>query len=193
MIIFNSIMKTVRNGSYLYFILFIDSWFGNYLPIAHYILSSNWMVSGVVFALQMCSHLARNSEVYFSPLRETFSPSRLGSLLVQLNSAVRAKTCNLIGNLCRHSASWYDVLMQPVYLLPSSKVSSVSSPALSEQQQHPSYDSLLAALIHCCADADDSTRKFACFAGKLFFFCCCHLFILNLRLFYVFLVFWAIK
>jgi fused-like protein len=108
--------------------------------------------AGVVYALQMCSHLARNSEVYFPALREAFPASRLGALLVQLSSAVRAKTCNLIGNLCRHSGSWYGLLAQPVYLRQG------------QGQGPPAYDSLLAALINCCADADDSTRKFACFA-----------------------------
>lgn len=117
----------------------------------------------------MCSHLARNSEVYFEPLMNTFSASRLGSMLVQLNSSLRSKACNLIGNLCRHSSTWYPVLLQPVFLQPAtarspSKRAASRDAARAPQDQTPAYDSLLSALVHCCADADDSTRKFACFA-----------------------------
>lgn len=45
--------------------------------------------------------------------------------------------CNLIGNLCRHSAFFYDHLLR--------------------------YD-LINLCIKCCQDPDKHTRKFACFA-----------------------------
>lgn len=120
----------------------------------------------------MCSHLARSSEVYFDPLRELFTPSCLGSLLLQLNSSVRAKTCNLIGNLCRHSSSWYSILLQPVRLQPTSARSPSKRRAQARDrgyEESATFGSLLSLLIHCCADADDSTRKFACFAGIMCF------------------------
>ena len=101
----------------------------------------------------MCSHLARNSEVYFDSLKDFFSADRLGSLLLQLNSVVRAKTCNLIGNLCRHSDSWYSVLKDPVRVFQDKS-----------SEKEVVVGSLLSLLIDCCADADSSTRKFACFA-----------------------------
>ena len=121
-------------------------------------------VTGLIYALQMCSHLARNSEVYFEPLRAVFTPDRLGSMLLQLNSSIRAKTCNLIGNLCRHSSSWYSVLLQPVHLSPPARKSS-GDLSSREESRESDFGTLLSVLIHCCSDADDSTRKFACFAG----------------------------
>jgi fused-like protein len=50
---------------------------------------------------------------------------------------VRAKTCNLVGNLCRHSPYFY---------------------------QHLRARCVLAPIIACCADSNPSTRKFASFA-----------------------------
>jgi fused-like protein len=60
--------------------------------------------------------------------------------------SVRAKACNLIGNLCRHSAFFYKTLVTA--LLPDA-----TPPA-----------TLLARLVALCADDDPPTRKFACFA-----------------------------
>lgn len=53
------------------------------------------------------------------------------------DSGVRSKVCNLIGNICRHSSFFYDLLLR--------------------------HD-LIAAAIRCCRDPDRNTRKFACFA-----------------------------
>lgn len=50
---------------------------------------------------------------------------------------IRAKVCNLIGNLCRHSSYFYDYL---------------------------SKSDLINECIKCCQDPDKNTRKFACFA-----------------------------
>ena len=56
--------------------------------------------------------------------------------------AARAKCCNLIGNLCRHSARFYTSLAAPVG---NSMI-------------------LLDLLIASCTDHDSNVRKFACFA-----------------------------
>ena len=50
---------------------------------------------------------------------------------------MRAKACNLVGNLCKHSPDFYDVLRQ---------------------------GGMLPQLGKRCADIDAATRKFACFA-----------------------------
>lgn len=50
---------------------------------------------------------------------------------------VRSKVCNLIGNLCRHTAYFYDKLLKA---------------------------GLIDAAIQRCTDPDPNTRKFACFA-----------------------------
>eukprot|EP00472_Partenskyella_glossopodia_P008496 CAMPEP_0197536986 /NCGR_PEP_ID=MMETSP1318-20131121/55494_1 /TAXON_ID=552666 /ORGANISM="Partenskyella glossopodia, Strain RCC365" /LENGTH=1269 /DNA_ID=CAMNT_0043095029 /DNA_START=175 /DNA_END=3985 /DNA_ORIENTATION=- len=64
------------------------------------------------------------SDIYV-PLRE---------LLVHRSAPVRAKSCNLVGNLCRNSAFFYPHL----------------------QSHH-----LLSPLIQCCVDSDPSVRTFA--------------------------------
>ena len=53
------------------------------------------------------------------------------------DAGIRAKVCNLIGNLCRHTGFFYEKLLK---------------------------HSLIAAAIECCRDPDRNTRKFACFA-----------------------------
>lgn len=87
---------------------------------------------------------------------------------MQLNSSVRAKTCNLIGNLCRHSTSWYCDLQQPVFLSAAGS-RKIDKKIIDKSRDAavdiiPAFESLLSILISCCADADDATRKFACFA-----------------------------
>jgi fused len=58
-------------------------------------------------------------------------------LLEHPDPAIRARVCNLVGNMCRHSAHFYGAL-----------------------ERH----GLVEPLIARCSDADVSTRKFACFA-----------------------------
>ena len=63
---------------------------------------------------------------------------RLPPLLRHADAGVRAKACNLLGNLCKHSAEFYELLL--------------------------ATDGLLPLLARCCADDDAAVRKFACFA-----------------------------
>ena len=63
---------------------------------------------------------------------------RLPPLLRHADAGVRAKACNLLGNLCKHSDEFYDGLLVGGGLLP--------------------------LLAGCCADDDAAVRKFACFA-----------------------------
>ena len=50
---------------------------------------------------------------------------------------VRARVCNLVGNMCRHSDYFYEFL-----------------------REH----GILEQVVKCASDADSDTRKFACFA-----------------------------
>lgn len=58
-------------------------------------------------------------------------------LIKHEDAGIRAKVCNLIGNLCRHTSYFYERLLQ---------------------------HKLIQAAIDCCKDPDRNTRKFACFA-----------------------------
>ena len=76
---------------------------------------------------------------YYEELRSISMISSLRSLLRHENEVVRGKTCNLIGNLCRHSALFYDEVRE-----------------------------LLPDLMKCCRwkdrIKDSSIHRFACFA-----------------------------
>lgn len=61
----------------------------------------------------------------------------LKKLIVHKEASVRAKVCNFIGNICRHSGNFYETLLK---------------------------NDLIASCIDCCNDPDKATRKFACFA-----------------------------
>jgi fused len=87
-------------------------------------------------------------------------------LYVQKSVSIRAKCCNLIGNLCRHSSRFYSILSTSVSGEGSSDMTSYSMQPIS----FPC--SPLTLLTACCADVDASTRKFACFAvGNAAFHC----------------------
>lgn len=102
-------------------------------------LRADALVSG----LQIASQLARHSEAHFHALRRVFSPAKIAQLLRHEAAVARAKTCNLLGNLCRHSDAFYATLATP----PSAEA-----------------EAPLALLARCCADEDAATRKFASFA-----------------------------
>ncbi|KAL6765063.1 armadillo-type protein [Haematococcus lacustris] len=95
----------------------------------------------LVDVLLVISQLAR------LPARDSFNPyesiskaaiyPNIKKLLAHPDPSVRARVCNLLGNMCRHSAYFYSAL---------------------ERQ------GLVGPLIDRCSDADKSTRKFACFA-----------------------------
>lgn len=89
---------------------------------------------------------ARTSEAHYKALHSENLYLVVWHLMRHSEGSVRAKACNLIGNLCRHSAFFYKTLVTA--LLPDA-----TPPA-----------TLLARLVALCADPDPSTRKFACFA-----------------------------
>lgn len=84
--------------------------------------NSHHHIQVIVSSLQIASQLARNSEKYFPQLLSVLTPAKLVYLLsmvskcelnilltltvfislsIKDNAVVRAKTCNLVGNICR--------------------------------------------------------------------------------------------
>ena len=91
----------------------------------------------LVGALLIASQLARLHRDNYTPLAKANPYAQLRKLLSHTEPAVRARVCNLLGNMCRHSAYFHTAL-----------------------DRH----GLLPPLIQCCTDEDKATRKFACFA-----------------------------
>jgi len=91
----------------------------------------------VIDTLLVLSQLARISKDYYGALEESGVHRSLRGLLGHPNSGVRARACNLVGNMCRHSSYFYDSIQR---------------------------DGILQELILRCSDKDHTTRKFACFA-----------------------------
>ena len=108
-------------------------------------------VSIVVDLLLLLSHLARISNEFYPELCAVQLEDELKHILTSSNAMVRAKGCNLIGNLCRHSQKFYPSLL--TFDNPQGK----GSP---RARARP----LLELLIERCSDSDSETRKFASFA-----------------------------
>jgi len=91
----------------------------------------------LVDTLSLISQLARISKEFYEPIHQANMYKELKNLIEHKDPGVRAKVCNLIGNLCRHTGFFYDKL---------------------------SKQGLIDAAIERCTDPDTNTRKFACFA-----------------------------
>lgn len=145
---------------------------------------NGYQTESLISSLQISSHLARNSESYYPALQRIYEPNILAILLthvsdsfsssyhrhddidvimLQTSESIRAKCCNLIGNLCRHSSKFYPILAtqitnpqirQRIKIRSDSSLLPISSSATS----------LIHYLVYCCDDIDQTTRKFACFA-----------------------------
>lgn len=94
-------------------------------------------------AVLLINQLARTSEEHYPYIQQAQVLPHLASLLEHEEASIRAKACNLFGNLCRYSGMFYKDFD--------------NTPAHATR-------SLLASLVMCCHDADAVTRKFACFA-----------------------------
>jgi len=92
---------------------------------------------GIMEFLLIISSLARVSESHYPPIHAARPYDMILALLVHNEGGIRARTCNLLGNICRHSAYFYEHL-------PSAGI--------------------LDRLVACCRDVDQEVRKFACFA-----------------------------
>ena len=117
---------------------------GGLMPsVIQFLLSANRTSSSLTDALLILCHVARLGTakgIMQAPEDSAVLSQRLSSLLCYAPDAVvRARACNLLGNLCKHSSGYYQTL-------------------LTEGTQL----SLLAARL---ADEDAAVRKFACFAA----------------------------
>ena len=81
--------------------------------------------------------MARISKDFYENIHSANIYTDLKNLIVHTDASIRAKVCNLIGNLCRHTGYFYEKLLN---------------------------FGLISAAIECCRDPDRNTRKFACFA-----------------------------
>lgn len=88
-------------------------------------------------ALHIISQLARLSKDYYPALHKLQPYSALAALLTAERPEIRAKTCNVLGNMMRHSDFFYGALEQ--------------------------YG-LLSRLVPLCKDQSGTCRKFASFA-----------------------------
>jgi len=91
----------------------------------------------LVDALLVLSQLARVSKQYYEDMARADIYVGIRNLLQHNEASVRARTCNLVGNMCRHSSFFYNAL-----------------------HTHR----IIGVLIERLKDSDSTTRKFACFA-----------------------------
>jgi len=101
------------------------------------LLRSDNPPSMIIDMLLIVSYAARVSKESYASIEDARVHEYLHALLLHKEPGVRARTCNLLGNMCRHSAAFYPTLVR---------------------------SRLLEALIRCCSDTDKATRKFSCFA-----------------------------
>merc|ERR1711959_640037 len=66
----------------------------------------------VVDALLILSQLSRLSKEYYPKLHQINCCPQLKALLACCNANIRAKVCNAIGNMARHSDSFYEVIQR---------------------------------------------------------------------------------
>ena len=153
--------------------------------------TQKYLSEAIVSLIQISSHLARMSDDHYESLSYVFSTQKLSFYLLHNNPIIRAKCCNLIGNLCRHSDKFYSILAEPFYLDSNSIIDITNNtntnnidiislininPQYSNNNKNPSTSTnhsnnnnkiqttCASLLALCCADTDSSTRKFACFA-----------------------------
>jgi fused-like protein len=87
--------------------------------------------------LSIVCHLSRTSQEYYAGLHAADMYALLVDLMQAGPAPVRAKVCNLVGNLFKHSNYFYDPLQST---------------------------GVIGMVVACCGDADQATKKFACFA-----------------------------
>lgn len=125
---------------------------GGLAPTCTAVLFSERNAIGVVVdALLIVSQLARASSENYEKLHQADLYPAFYRLLQHPDSNVRSKMCNLLGNLCKHSAYFYFYLKKYAqsFLLCS----------------HPWYtltfnrNGLIPLMIERCNDSDHTTRK----------------------------------
>ena len=125
----------------------------------------------IVNALLIACQAARASEAHYRSLHEQNLYMSVFHLLGHGDGSVRAKACNFLGNLCRHSCFFYKTLITPLTDFPP-RTAEPTGPTLGRLSAVPAAvtacesgaSTLLERLVARCGDEDPATRKFACFA-----------------------------
>ncbi|KAJ1477423.1 armadillo-type protein [Baffinella frigidus] len=141
----------------------------------------------IVDALILLSMLARISRDYYPHLlRADLFPPTLKLLRTSREASVRARVCNLVGNLCRYSDFFFQALLDSGILQEVAACaadeeattrkfacfalgnaafhSAALFPLLTPPPPPPSADGSGCRVVACAADEDATTRKFACLA-----------------------------
>lgn len=106
-------------------------------PKVAIILSSKNSSQVLVDGLLILSQLARVSKHFYEGIALADVYGSISELMQHADPSIRARVCNLVGNMCRHSSYFYDALMKR---------------------------GIIDVLIQRLGDEDNTTRKFACFA-----------------------------
>jgi len=78
----------------------------------HKLLAPENSVSFIIDTLSLISQLARISKDFYEPIHNANIYLELKTLIVHPDAGIRAKVCNLIGNLCRHTGFFYEKLLR---------------------------------------------------------------------------------
>mmetsp|Transcript_4770 Transcript_4770/g.30196 ORF Transcript_4770/g.30196 Transcript_4770/m.30196 type:complete len:824 (+) Transcript_4770:115-2586(+) len=118
--------------------------------------------------LLVYSQLARMDSSFINCFLEKEVPQLLGELLSHKSPVIRGRSAHLVGNLCRHTAAFYESLVEPFDLM--TRQSSWEPAAFSVQREgtigrsKPTTTTLLSLLVSLLRDQDGTARKFASFA-----------------------------
>ena len=66
----------------------------------------------IIDTLSLISQLARIHKDFYEPIHNANIYADLNVLIKHEDAGIRAKVCNLIGNLCRHTSYFYERLLQ---------------------------------------------------------------------------------
>lgn len=118
--------------------------------------------------LLVYSQLARMDSSFVNCFLGKEVPQLLGELLGHKSPIIRGRSAHLVGNLCRHTAAFYESLVEPFDLM--TRQGSWEPAALSLQREgtpgrsKPTTTTLLSLLVSVLRDHDGTARKFASFA-----------------------------
>jgi fused-like protein len=101
------------------------------------LLKENQNKDMIVDLLLILSSLCRPSASVYKTIHDLNIYSDIKSLIECNDSNIKARVCNLLGNMCRHTDFFYEEIRN---------------------------NGLIPPLLKCCYDNDRMTRKFACFA-----------------------------
>ena len=140
----------------------------------HRLLASSLSLSLFLFlyylyATALSSQAARASETHYRALHQGNLYLAIWYLLDHSDGTVKAKTCNLVGNLCRHSGFFYKTLVTPLTDLSPGLYNhstgargggggGAKGAAGAAGANEP--PTILRRLIVRCGDEDRATRKF---------------------------------